>query len=157
MSSGSFTHQTKRFESAALRRDLIKIRARLRVVARVKTGRGLGHVQDGDARGQPVVQFAQNLGGAQRGRLAANFQMSHLAHGVDPGIGAPGALQLHVASKQLLDGLLQLALHGPGVDLLLPAGETRAVVFQRQAKRLHRLSTRKAPRPPPAADDPRRS
>jgi hypothetical protein len=99
--------------------------------------RDLCHVQDGDTGGQPVIQLAHNLRRLERRSLAPQFQVSHLADGVHPGVCASRALQFHIRSEKILSGLLQLALHRAGVDLLLPAGEARAIVFKDQAERLH--------------------
>jgi hypothetical protein len=64
--------------------------------------------------------------------------MCHLAHGMDARIGAPRALNFYVSSEQILNSELQLALYRAGVDLLLPSGVARAVVFKNQSKCLHK-------------------
>jgi len=90
-------------------------------VARVKTRGNFGDIYDRDTGRQTVIQVAQNLRRSECFRLSADFEMRHLAHRVDAGIGASRALNLHVRPKQILHGQLQFALHGAGVDLLLPA------------------------------------
>jgi hypothetical protein len=49
-----------------------------------------------------------------------NIGMGHLAQGMRPGIGSPGAMDLSRLGTDGTQGLLQTALHGSGPGLNLP-------------------------------------
>jgi hypothetical protein len=55
-------------------------------------------------------------------------EVCELLFGMDPGIGAPRSVQRNILLQQGLQGLLQRALHRPGIRLLLPAEILRPVI-----------------------------
>ena len=81
-----------------------------------------------DHETRAVISGAWLLLTALRARSARTVR--RLADGVDPRIGAPGALQVHFAAEELIRHSLQIALHAARVDLRLPAGKFGAVVFE---------------------------
>src|SRR5258708_7027519 len=63
--------------------------------------------------------------------------MRDLPGGMDARIRAAGALQFHAGRKVVFCGLAQLTGYGVGVALLLPAAESRAVIFERELPGSH--------------------
>src|SRR6185295_6929607 len=73
--------------------------------------------------------------------------MSDLAEGMDSGIGPSGALDFDAIADQLPRDALEFSLDAAGVELRLPAGELRAIVFERDFESLH-VGVRNSPRCP---------
>ena len=109
-------------------------------MARVKRRRRFHAFEHRDRRRQPVVQLAQDAGRRQIVAQLADFDVSHLADGMHPRVGAPGALQIHLDAEQFIRHALQIALHAARVDLRLPAGELGAVVFESQSESPHAIA-----------------
>jgi len=53
-----------------------------------------------------------------------------LAYGMNPRVGAAGALQVYFYAKEFVSDPLQIALDAARINLRLPAGELGAVVFK---------------------------
>ena len=76
--------------------------------------------------GQKIVY---GIGQLFRGDAGLPVKVEHLASGMNPGIGAAGAMDGDRASQQLRKGLLNLLLYRGRVLLPLPATVLRTVVF----------------------------
>ncbi len=63
--------------------------------------------------------------------------MRHLSKGVDPGIGAAGAMDDNHLAAELRDCGFERLLHRQSLRLTLPADEPGAVVFDRQLVARH--------------------
>ena len=68
--------------------------------------------------------------------------MGYLRDGVDAGIRPAGAVDFEVGSQEVLGGLAELTLHGPGVVLLLPAAVLGSVIFKGELPGFQFLSLR---------------
>ena len=109
-------------------RQVVDVAARLGVVPGMKPRIGLLHRQDVDVVRQLVVQAQEQ--GLQRQVGGFDVQMRHLAQGVYPGIGAPGALQFKIIGlENIFADVHDGALHGAGIFLQLPAFVAGAFVF----------------------------
>ena len=98
--------------------------------AGVKLRRGLPGLQHRNIIGQHGVEpFVKGL---ERDG-AAGAETGHLAQGVHPGVGAPGADELDRLPGEALQGLFQNLLNGEVALLALPAVVAGAVVFQQEA------------------------
>ncbi len=76
--------------------------------------------------------------------LPFEIHMDDLVRGMDAGIRPPGAMDPHGVTRETLDRLLHHLLHRPPVDLPLPPGEGRAVVFDDELVARHQPSSAKA-------------
>ena len=95
------------------------------VIAGVETGRGLLHLADGNGVGEIAVQIVTE--GVGRLRHVQHHIGGH-GPGVDTGVGAARADDVHRMALQCAQHGLQLPLDGILVRLALPAEEAGAVV-----------------------------
>ena len=65
-----------------------------------------------------------------------HIEAHHLAERMHAGIGAPGARRLHIALEQQSQSVFKIALHGQLPRLPGEPGERRAVVGERERKRV---------------------
>ena len=63
--------------------------------------------------------------------------MAGLRHGVNAGIGPPGAMHADRFAAERRDGFFERLLHGIAVGLILPADKIRAVIFDGQLVARH--------------------
>ena len=108
----------------------VAVRLAQGVVPGVEPGRGLLHLPDGDGVGEIAVQIVPYLIG--RLRYVQHHIGGHGA-GVDAGVGASRADDVHGCALQLSQHGLQLALYGVLVRLALPAEEPGAVIGNGQS------------------------
>ena len=108
---------------------------------RVEIVRHVFRRQDRDRmRAQMRVQSVADGVGLDR---LGEIEMRDLPERMHAGIGAARALDRHALAGQLLDRDFDLALHGHGVGLELPAGKRRAVIFDQDFGARHDSTERR--------------
>jgi hypothetical protein len=92
--------------------DLIKIKAFLRIMTGVEAGGNFLCCSNAYVRRKAIIKILfQESGGHWLGRL----QMSDLAQCMDSRIRSSGTCNLNGSSKQILGGIPQFSLDGPGI------------------------------------------
>lgn len=98
-------------------------------MAGMKSGGDLSYIADADVGGESIIKLSLQDGLANRhGRL----EVSDLIQGMDAGIRASGSDNFDPPAEHIFRRLAQLALHGPGIGLLLPAAVTGPFVLDDQ-------------------------
>ena len=85
------------------------------------------HLPDGDGVREIAIHIVPDL---LRGPAHIQADAGHHSPGVDPGIGAPGADEVHRVTLETLQDGFQLALYRFFIRLVLPAEKAGAVVGQ---------------------------
>jgi hypothetical protein len=107
----------------------IDIDPRYGVMAGVKIGSDLRHLEDVDAGRQQVIQSLPDFPGL----LPILYgEMCYLTQGMDTGVRSSCPLDIHILAEKLARRLDKRPLHGPGVLLGLPPPIARTVIFQGQ-------------------------
>lgn len=97
----------------------------------VEIGRGKVEMKNGDVAGEAGIQSPVQLG---RWVSPGRFESDDLTSGMNTGVGAARPHHAHALLRQLMEGLLDLALHRPARRLHLKAQEAGAIVFDQGAK-----------------------
>ena len=74
------------------------------------------------------------------GGVPGDVDVGDLAEGVDAGVGAAGAGDVHRLGAKFEDGVFERTLDRGAVVLTLPAGEGTAVIFERELPARHQTS-----------------
>ena len=118
---------------------LVQIAAAHRAVARVELARDLLRRQHVDVARQRVVELEPQRLGRE---ASLQVEVGDLAERVHARVRAPRAVDVEIApARDLSHHALDLALHGAGVRLNLPAAIAGARVFERELEARHRRDT----------------
>ena len=99
------------------------------------------HIKDTDVGRQASIQPGAQFAGIGN-PFDLGTQMGNLRECVHSRIRSSGSLRFDFESKECGGSLVQVALHGARVLLLLPSAVLRPVVLERQLPRDHLLQVR---------------
>ena len=129
-------------------RNLVEVRPRDGIVPRVEPVAHRVDAQDVDVGGQGIVHPSQQR---CRRHVRPDIEVRDLCERVDARVGAPGAVQLELASARgIADSPIELALHRARVLLDLPAAVARARVLEGELESRHVFQAPGSSLQPPA-------